>query len=181
MFTSNLNSFAIISHYFYEIFDSFTQEAIKKNLHITTYLGKNNNLAIGILNKLIKHSNDIPKYILLNKQVKQLKEWSQSHCSDLIYLEMAADPPTGAHVYFNSAMASGFTELFMITETLDGNDLDELDFYPLEGPCSTKNLQDRYSNDGIMVEGNTRKNVVGWNWFFCKPKEPTEQNKCTIL
>ena len=153
----------------------------EKNLHKTTYLGINKNLAIGRLNKLIKDTNNKPKLILLNKQVKKLKEWSQSHCSDLIYLLMTADPATEAHVYFNSAMASGFTQLFMITDPLDGNDLDELDFYPLEGPCSTKKLQDQYSNDGIMVDGNTRKNVVGWNWLFCKPKEPTEQNKCTIL
>ena len=153
----------------------------EKNLHKTTYVGENKNLAIGRLDKFIKDSNNRPDYKLLVKHVKLLKKWSKSQCSELIYLLMAADPPSNAHVYFNSAMASGFTEMFMTTEPLDDNDLDELDFYPLAGPCSTKNLQDRYSDDGDMVDGNTRKDVVGWNWFFCKPKEPTVLNKCTIL
>ena len=153
----------------------------EKNLHQTSHSGTNKNLGIQKLNDYIKDSKDKPKFAKERKQLKAFKKWSKSHCSEIIYLEMTANPPSNAHVYFNSAKASGFTEMFMITEPLDGNDLDELDFYPLEGPCSTKNLQDRYSNDGIMVEGNTRKDVVGWNWFFCKPKEPTEQNKCTIL
>ena len=56
-----------------------------------------------------------------------------------------------------------------------------MDFYPLGGTCPTKTLQDRYADDGNMVEGNARKDVLGWNWFFCKPKEPAEENKCTIL
>ena len=149
----------------------------EKNLH--NALTSNKNLAIEKLSKFISNNN--PEYKTLIKQVKKLKKWSKSQCSELIYLLMTADPATGAHVYFNSAMASGFTQLFMITEHLDENDLDDMDFYPLGGPCSTKTLQDRYSDDGNMVEGNARKDVLGWNWFFCKPKEPAEENKCTIL
>ena len=156
----------------------------EKNFHQTTYLGENKNLAFCKLDNYFRDSNNRPEDKLKLKQVNKLKKWSKSHCSKLIWLLMAANPPSGAHVYFNSAMASGFTEMFMINELDDGiieNDFDEIEFYPDKGPCSTKNLQDRYSDDGIIVEGNTRTDVVGWNWFFCKPKTPAEQNKCTIL
>ena len=88
---------------------------------------------------------------------------------------MTCNPSSCAHVYLNSAIASGFSQLFMITGLID------FDSYPDEGPCPTKTLQDRYNDDGFMVDGNQMKRVVGWNWFFCKPKNPEEQNKCTIL
>ena len=65
------------------------------------------------------------------KKIKNLEEWITSHCSKLIYLEMEADPKTGAHVYFNSAVASRFTEMFMISQLWD----EDFKFYPNEEPC----------------------------------------------
>ena len=147
----------------------------EKNLHQTSYLGTNKNLAIQKLDDYIKDSKDKPNFAKEREQLKAFKKWSKSHCSEIIYLEMTSNPASKAHVYFNSAMASGFTEMFMISGLID------FDFYPDEGSCSTKTLQDRYNDDGFMVEGNEMTHVVGWNWFFCKPKNPEEQNKCTIL
>ena len=146
----------------------------EKNLHQTSHSGTNKNLGIQKLNDYIKDSKDKPKFAKERKQLKAFKKWSKSHCSEIIYLEMTANPPSNAHVYFNSAKASGFTDMFMITGLID------FQKYPDEGPCPTKILQDRY-DDGFMVEGNEKTRVVGWNWFFCKPKNPEEQNKCTIL
>ena len=67
--------------------------------------------------------------------------------------------------------------------------LDE-EFYPREGPCSVKALRDRYTDDGYMVDddgtdvrsgGNNQVKVFGHNWFFCKPKRPTLNVKCTTF
>ena len=97
---------------------------------------------------------------------------------------MCSDPPSGAHVYFNSAIASGFTQMFMIRDNwpFEG----KFKFYPNEGPCAVKNLKNRYSDDGNMIElgGLKKTEVWGWNWFFCLPKEqdlPQDVQKCTIL
>ena len=144
----------------------------EKNLHRTS---TNKNLAFAKMDEYIKiYGKKVEHEEKVNK-LKKLKERFSSHCSKLIYLWMKAKPPTGAHVYFNSATHAGFTELFMI------NAYTLFEFYPDEGPCPVKTLQDRYSNDGFMVEGDKKKKVVGWNWFFCQPKEIQEQPKCTIL
>ena len=45
---------------------------------------------------------------------KNLKKWSKSHCSKLIYLEMAAKPYEKAHLYFKSSIASGFTDMLVL-------------------------------------------------------------------
>jgi len=97
---------------------------------------------------------------------------------------MSSDPKSSAHVYFNTAIASGFTEMFIIRDKLKlGRNLK---FYPKEGPCAVKSLKDRYSDDGNMIElgGLKKTDVWGWNWFFSLPKIQetiTEQQKYTIL
>ena len=111
------------------------------------------------------------------KKIRNLEEWITSRCSKLMYLEMEADPKTGAHVYFNSAVASGFTEMFMISQLW----YEDFKFYPNEGPCHVKELQNKYSNDGNMVDEDEKTMVWGWNWFFCQPNKPTITKKCTIL
>ena len=111
--------------------------------------------------------------------VRQLKEWAASHCSRLMFLWMIAQPRTGAHVYFNSAIASGLTKLFMVTDFPQQDK--ELSFYPNDGPCEVKEIQGRYSDDGNMVDEDKKTDVGNWNWFFCKPKKPNDMPKCTIL
>ena len=111
--------------------------------------------------------------------VRQLKEWAASHCSRLMFLWMVAQPRTGAHVYFNSAIASGLTKMFMVTDFPQQDK--ELLFYPNNGPCEVKELQGRYSDDGNMVDEDKEIDVGKWNWFFCKPKKSNDQSKCTIL
>ena len=113
------------------------------------------------------------------EMVRQLKEWAASHCSRFMFLWMVAQPRTGAHVYFNSAIASGFTEMFMVTDFPKHNK--ELVFYPDDGPCEVKEIQGRYSDDGNMVDEDKKIDVGKWNWFFCKPKKSNDQSKCTIL
>lgn len=102
------------------------------------------------------------------KKLKDLQELIRSHCSKLIWMEMKANngvAKTGAHVYFNSGIASGFTEMFMTTHLK----FDEFKFYPKNGLGDVKSLQARYSDDGYMVDGDEKTAVWGWNWFFCHP------------
>ena len=115
------------------------------------------------------------------KKVAKLEKWISSHCSKLFYLSMCSRPPSGAHVYFNSAIASGFTQMFMIRDNLVLGG--KFKFYPNDGPCAVKDLKDRYSDDGNMVElgGLKKTEVWGWLWFFCLPKIQETQQKCTIL
>ena len=111
------------------------------------------------------------------ERFQNLKEWITSHCSKLIYLEMQAEPKSAAHVYFTSAMASGFAEMFMISEDAILSPHQEIMFYPKEGPCAVKTLQEQYSDEGYI-----KKTMVwGMNWFFCHPKKPRKPTKCTIL
>lgn len=132
----------------------------------------------------IERYKEVPQSDAKRKQLLKFEKWISSHCSKLIVLSMYSDPKSRAHVYFNTAIASGFTQMFMIRDRvkLGGN----LKFYPKEGPCAVKSLKDRYSDDGNMVElgGLKKTDVWGWNWFFCLPKIPetiTEPQKCTIL
>ena len=147
----------------------------EKDIHITTDQDSNENSAIEKIENYILNHEEILTNKDKIKNLRQLKKWSLSNCSKLIYLWMTADPRTGAHVYFNSAISSGFTELFMISHN------GELSFYPDDGPCAVKNLQERYSDDGYMIEGDKKNDVGDWNWFFCQPKDPKNQPKCTIL
>ena len=146
----------------------------EKDIHRTTYQDPNENKAIKKLENYIRNYKERINKAKITK-LKELKKWSLSYCSKMIYLWMTAVPKTGAHVYFNSAVSSGFTELFMISHYGD------LRFYPDEGPCAVKTLQERYSDDGYMIEGDKKNDVGAWNWFFCQPKIPEEMPKCTIL
>ena len=117
------------------------------------------------------------------KKLKDLKDWSTTHCSKFLYLIMTAKGG-GAHVYFNSAVASGFTEMFMMSyfkdEELVGTNY-LVDIYPKSGPCAVKTLQERYSDDRTMLDGEEKTSVGDWDWFFCHPKKPSNNPKCTIL
>ena len=116
----------------------------------------------------------------LIKKLGNTKKWAKSHCKKLIYLEMRADPRTQAHLYFKSTIASGYTQMFMITEELDDTP-STWDFYPKEGPCPVEMLQKRYSDDGYMINGQEIIEVLGMNWFFCQPKTPIKLPKCIVM
>ena len=150
----------------------------EKNLHLTA--SADTNEAFKEMQQYIEISKEGKFDEKTDKKLKKLKDWATSYCSKLMYLEMTADPRTGAHVYFNSAQASGFTEMVMLAK-LDNFPKMESAFYPNKGPCSVKKLQAQYSNDGFMVKGNKMVDVGGWNWFFCQPKNSKPQPKCTIL
>jgi len=103
-----------------------------------------------------------------------------SHCKKLIYLEMKAKPRTEAHLYFKSAIASGYTEMFMISNEISDSPTTS-DFCPKEGTCPVEILQKRYSDDGHLVDGVEKTLVWGKNWFFCLPKTPSKLSKCTVM
>ena len=129
----------------------------------------------------IKRYKEEPQSEAKRKQLLKLEKWISSHCSKLYYLSMCSDPRSKGHVYFSTAIASGFTEMFMIRDNLKPGG--KLKFYPNEGPCAIKNLKDRYSDDGNMAEGNGLKKTMVWGkvWYFCLPKKQETQLKCTIL
>ena len=110
---------------------------------------------------------------------EEMEKWVRSKCDKILHLKMAADPASAAHLYFNSAKDSGYTEMFIALQK---------EFYPTEGPCSVMTLKERYTADGYMIDddgtevrilGNNKVKVHGRYWFFCKPKTPTLHVKCT--
>ena len=106
------------------------------------------------------------------RMAHKLKIWAKSKCSKMVSLLMYATPKSAAHVYFNSALDQGYTQMFV---SLDNK------IYPEEGPCSVTVLKERYDNNGNMKEEDGElKNVYAKDWIFCYPKIPNS-SKCTIL
>ena len=123
----------------------------------------------------------IKSYSIEFPEGEEMEKWVTSKCEKLLYLLMSAKPPSAARVYFNSAIDSKFTEMFIALKD---------EFYPKEGPCSVEALKERYTDDGYMKDNagskarlvlNDKVMVKGQNWFFCKPKIPTSHVKCTNL
>ena len=102
------------------------------------------------------------KYSKLPK-AEQMGEWVKSKCKKIVSLTMNTKKAAAAHVYFNSALDSGFTEMFIALKD---------EFYPKDGPGSVRLLKERYTDDGYMKdnEGNEKNKVKvhGGEWFFCK-------------
>jgi len=89
-------------------------------------------------------------------------------------MTMTANPKTGAHVYFNSAIEAGWTEMFVKIGKWEK-------LYPNEGPFSVAELKKRYTAEGNMVDGSEVVKVYHEHWYFCLPKTPANAEKCTIL
>ena len=108
------------------------------------------------------------KIKLLEPKADRLKQWAMSNCNKLLYLIMAVDEESTAYVYFNSAIESGYTEMFI--QQLENKD----GFYPKKSDHSpTSVLKEQYTDDGCMEEGDGEDdeecNVYGGSWFFCQP------------
>ena len=139
---------------------------------------KEENKAIAMLDEL---KDEMDRWCKLNptlcneEQAGKVQKWANNQCSKLLYLGMSSKPKSKAHVYFNSAIASGFDYMFI--------DLNNEMFYPKTGPCSVKTLKERYNDDGDMVDGDDRVKAHGQIWFFCQPKTPPapSKSKCIIL
>ena len=105
------------------------------------------------LNKIDEYIEDCQQAACKNNRFTDLKTWIVNQCSKLLYLEMQTTPKSAAHVYFNSAIASGFREMFMVhnmvTDWVNGYP----EFYPKDGPCSVKTLKKRYNDNGNMYDG----------------------------
>ena len=130
-----------------------------------------------------KALEEMDEYVKRYKDVKfnNLRKWIISHCKKVFYLEMEAHPRSAAHVYFNSALVSGFTEMFMLPYPTTLSLPDDAEPYPKEGPCSVKMLKEKYTDDGQMEDGGKKTMVWGMDWFFCYPIKPEKVPKCTIL
>ena len=85
---------------------------------------------------------------------------------------MAAEQPRGAHVYFRSALASGFTQMFI--------EIADAEMYPNNSVCSVEELQKSYNEDGQMVSNGKKVSVYEKTWYFCKPKKLAKLPKCAI-
>ena len=110
---------------------------------------------------------------LQDEELKSFMKWAKSKCSKLLYLEMVTIPKDAGFLYFKSALAAGYTEMFVSL----GNKVT----YPRKGPCPVAKLKDRYDQNGHMNDGTNSVLVWGNSWFFCSPKKLTVENKCTIL
>ena len=98
------------------------------------------------------------------KVISELYDWASDRCLSMISLVMLAEPPSGAHVYFNSAFESGYTEMFI--QILNNG---HPQIYPKTGHGLVNEIRKQY-NDGQMKDEAVT--VQGGCWFFCKPKTP---------
>ena len=112
------------------------------------------------------------KYI--QNKIIMLEKWISSDCSKIISLHMTADPKNRGHLYMKSSLDTGFTKMFIkiVQENLDW------DLYPRDDCHSVEVLNERYNDDGEMVEGDNKVEVFDQDWFFCLPKSPATQPKC---
>ena len=133
------------------------------------------------LNKMDEYIKDCQRVSCNDDRTTDMKTWILNQCSKLLYLEMQAKPKSAAHLYFNSAVASGFREMFMATDNTGIRNFYTPEFYPKDGPCSVKTLKKSYRDDGNMEDKGKTTHVWGMNWFFCFPKKPKNGSKCTIL
>ena len=83
---------------------------------------------------------------------------------------MIADPKSGAHVYFNSAIESDYSQMLI--------KINHEEAYPNEGFCSVTTLKERYNGEGEMVNGDNKVDVFKHDWFFCLLKTPATKNEC---
>ena len=110
----------------------------------------------------------------LQQKAAKLEKWVKTDCKKLLYLSMTAEPESNAHVYFNSAIESDFSLMFITRRVLSQG------FYPKKCDyCSTDVLKKRYTSDGYMlgdcgIDGKDKTEVFGGAWFFCQPKVPTK-------
>ena len=112
-------------------------------------------------------------------KARQYEEWIKKKCQALIYLNMVAKDKTKAHLYFNSAIDSEYTMMFIKQGFNKG-------YWPEIGSCPTENLKGRYRDDGYIMgeDGSDTGKINAWGtlWYFCKPvlHAPTD-GKCIDL
>ena len=142
------------------------------------YVTKIHNLEIGQENKSVKDIQELIEECQASKECKnkdhlekliKLQKWVKSECAKIISLNMEATPKTGAYVYFNAALETGYTEMFIKIDTHD--------MYPQNDCRSVEILKGRY-NDGNMIEGDKKIDVYYKDWFFCKPKNTASTSAC---
>ena len=105
----------------------------------------------------------------LNKLIN-LQKWMNSECKKLLGLVISATDKAKAHVYFNSAIEIGYSQMFI---KLDINKM-----YPEDECLSVDVLKSRYNGDGKMVDGDKTIDVYNKDWFFCRPKTQASQDAC---
>ena len=123
-------------------------------------------------NMAAKELETYAKMQQLQPKASRLKQWAMSNCNKLVYLDMAVVEKNEAFVYFNSAMDSGYTEMFIQLSVFNKDG-----FYPKKSDHSpTSVLKKQYTEDGCMKEGDgvddKECDVHGGTWFFCQPTPP---------
>ena len=117
---------------------------------------------------------------LQNPRFSKIKECVKSTCAKIITLEMSAKDSgeDRASVFFKSSIASGFTNMFIMSGTVENPSN-----YPEEGSCSVEELQLRYDGNGYMLKDDNRVKVTGGDtsWYFCFPKLGPSTKCCTIM
>ena len=104
------------------------------------------------------------------EELVELEKWVNAECSKLVGLFMNSDTRGGGYVYFNSAIDTGFSQMFI--------KIVHYDMYPKDSCRSVEVLKERYNADGEMVDGDDVVYVNRQFWFFCKPKTKTTQPEC---
>ena len=102
------------------------------------------------------------------KKLSKFEKWATSECSKMVTLYMTAVPGSGAYVYFNSAMDSYYSQMFI--------KISDVEIYPKDGPDSVKTLKDQFHSTGYLGNGQNMVPVFDKDWFFCLPL-PQYRNK----
>ena len=121
----------------------------------------NNDKSHGLsLLRELSETNEVP-------DAKEVESWVYSNCEKFVSLEIVCSIPPSAHVFFSSALASGYTEMFFALI----NHSKRSEFYPLKIPGSVKEIKKKYSADGYILESDGNKvKVTGEIWLFCQPR-----------
>ena len=86
---------------------------------------------------------------------------------------MVSDDKSKAHLYFNSAMETGYNKMFIEISPVPPRKI-----YPQNIPGSVEELKGRYDNNGFIDDGGKKVPVWGKAWFFCLPKsKPLKSNQ----
>ena len=101
---------------------------------------------------------------------KEVGSWVNSNCEKLVSIDLDCSIPPSVHVFFSSALASGYTDMIFALITLS-----QKRFYPMKTLGSVKEMKKHYTDDGYILESDGNKvELFGEIGLFCQPRNPNK-------
>ena len=128
----------------------------EEKIHKVANNDKNQGLS---LIRELSETNQVPN-------AKEVESWVDSNCEKLVSIDITCQIQPSAHVFFSSALASGYTDMFFALILRSKRS----EFYPSKIPASVKEMKEHYTDDGYVLESDGSKvKVSGEMWFLCLP------------